>query len=105
MTWTGLVKASVEHPVPPADARLPFPVPMNRRGLASELANAALFLASDEASYITGVALPVDGGRSEEHTSELQSLMSNAYAVFRLKKNRNPLIFELQTSSTQTSEK
>jgi len=62
MTWTGLVKASIEHPVPPADAKPPFGVPMDRWGLASELANAALFLASDEASYITGVALPVDGG-------------------------------------------
>jgi len=62
MTWTGLVKASVEHPVPPPDAKPPFGVPMDRWGLASELANAALFLASDEASYITGVALPVDGG-------------------------------------------
>jgi NAD(P)-dependent dehydrogenase (short-subunit alcohol dehydrogenase family) len=27
-----------------------------------DVANAALFLASDEASFITGVALPVDGG-------------------------------------------
>src|SRR3546814_3826411 len=27
--------------------------------------------------------------RSEEHTSDLQSLMSNSYAVFRLKKNKN----------------
>src|SRR3546814_3262084 len=29
------------------------------------------------------------GGRSEEHTSELQSLMRNSYAVFCLKKNKN----------------
>jgi NAD(P)-dependent dehydrogenase (short-subunit alcohol dehydrogenase family) len=35
---------------------------MNRWGLASELAAAALFLASDESSFVTGVALPVDGG-------------------------------------------
>ena len=37
-------------------------VPMGRVGMATEIANAALFLASDEASYITGAALPVDGG-------------------------------------------
>ena len=31
-------------------------------GTAWDVANAALFLASDEAKYITGVTLPVDGG-------------------------------------------
>jgi NAD(P)-dependent dehydrogenase (short-subunit alcohol dehydrogenase family) len=31
-------------------------------GTAWDVANAALFLASDEANFITGVALPVDGG-------------------------------------------
>jgi NAD(P)-dependent dehydrogenase (short-subunit alcohol dehydrogenase family) len=62
MVWTGLVKASAQHPLPPPDARVPFDVPMNRWGLPAELAAVALFLASDEASYITGVALPVDGG-------------------------------------------
>ncbi|WP_203236282.1 SDR family NAD(P)-dependent oxidoreductase [Methylobacterium crusticola] len=36
--------------------------PMGRMGTAWDIANAALFLASDEAAYITGVALPVDGG-------------------------------------------
>jgi NAD(P)-dependent dehydrogenase (short-subunit alcohol dehydrogenase family) len=38
-------------------------VPLRRRmGTAWDVANAALFLASEEANFITGVALPVDGG-------------------------------------------
>jgi NAD(P)-dependent dehydrogenase (short-subunit alcohol dehydrogenase family) len=36
--------------------------PMGRPARPEEVANAALFLISDEASYITGVSLPVDGG-------------------------------------------
>ena len=39
-------------------------IPMGRVGQPEELANAILFRASDEASYITGASLPVDGGRS-----------------------------------------
>ena len=37
-------------------------LPMGRVGTAQELANAALFLASDAGSYITGTAINVDGG-------------------------------------------
>ncbi len=37
-------------------------VPMKRYGKEGELNAAAIFLASDEASYVTGVNLPVDGG-------------------------------------------
>jgi NAD(P)-dependent dehydrogenase (short-subunit alcohol dehydrogenase family) len=39
-------------------------VPMGRMGTAFDVAAAAVFLASDEAKFITGVALPVDGGQS-----------------------------------------
>ena len=38
--------------------------PMGHMGTAWDVAHAALFLASDEAKYITGVCLPVDGGKS-----------------------------------------
>jgi NAD(P)-dependent dehydrogenase (short-subunit alcohol dehydrogenase family) len=41
------------------DAKVPL---RGRMGTAWDVANAALFLASDEANFITGVALPVDGG-------------------------------------------
>jgi 3-oxoacyl-[acyl-carrier protein] reductase len=36
--------------------------PLGRMGLPSDIANAYLFLASDEASFITGATLRVDGG-------------------------------------------
>ena len=39
-------------------------VPMGRMGTAWDVAAAAVFLASDEARFITGVCLPVDGGQS-----------------------------------------
>ena len=38
--------------------------PLRRVGKPEDIANAVLFLASDEASWITGVILPVDGGNS-----------------------------------------
>jgi NAD(P)-dependent dehydrogenase (short-subunit alcohol dehydrogenase family) len=50
---------SREEVVALRDARVPL---RHRMGTAWDVANAALFLASDEADFITGVALPVDGG-------------------------------------------
>jgi len=63
-TWTGLVAASAGQPEPPTSAKPPYDVPLSRWGRASDIALAALFLASDEAAFVTGVALPVDGGLS-----------------------------------------
>ena len=37
-------------------------IPMGRMGKPEEIASAAVFLASDESSFITGIDLPVDGG-------------------------------------------
>lgn len=41
-------------------------IPMGRGGKPEELAEAIVFLLSDAASYITGVALPVDGGKAAQ---------------------------------------
>ena len=45
-------------------AKMGKEIPMGRVGTAQEFANAACFLASDAASYITGTAINVDGNRS-----------------------------------------
>jgi 3-oxoacyl-[acyl-carrier protein] reductase len=42
----------------------PEDVPMNRMGTQNEVAQAAVFLASDMASYITGQNISVNGGQS-----------------------------------------
>lgn len=39
-------------------------IPMGRLCESEDMANAALYLASDEANFITGIVLPVDGGRT-----------------------------------------
>jgi NAD(P)-dependent dehydrogenase (short-subunit alcohol dehydrogenase family) len=52
--------ASVEEMVAARNAA----IPMGKMGTAWDIANAAVFLASDEAQFITGVCLPVDGGQS-----------------------------------------
>jgi NAD(P)-dependent dehydrogenase (short-subunit alcohol dehydrogenase family) len=40
-------------------------IPMGRFGDPGEVAKAVLFLASDDSSFITGIELPVDGGRAQ----------------------------------------
>ena len=50
---------------PEAIARLVSTVPMGRMGTSQEIARAALFLASDDSSFVTGIELFVDGGRGQ----------------------------------------
>ena len=45
-------------------ARFLATIPLGRLSQPEDIAAAALFLASDEAAFITGIELPVDGGRT-----------------------------------------
>jgi len=49
---------------PGLEAQILESIPRQRLGEAEDVANLAVFLASDESSYITGAAIPVDGGVS-----------------------------------------
>ena len=44
-------------------------VPMGRFGEAEEIASAALYLASDEAAYVTGTSFTVDGGATAAYVT------------------------------------
>jgi len=63
---TGFDKVATGLDVLPekVDARVIAGIPMGRRALPEDVAAAVLFLASDDAEFLTGVALDVDGGRS-----------------------------------------
>jgi 3-oxoacyl-[acyl-carrier protein] reductase len=65
MGETGLLEAFMGVPDTPENrARFVATIPLGRMSRAGDIANAALYLASDEAEFITGVEFPVDGGRT-----------------------------------------
>src|SRR3546814_7171466 len=77
--WWGRGRYRRPGPVPPyrapVEAQRPVTSAARMRRLAEELADERV-----------GFVIPLGVDRSEEHTSELQSLMRNSYAVFFLKK-------------------
>jgi 3-oxoacyl-[acyl-carrier protein] reductase len=60
---TPMLKAFMGEDTPEIRARFLSTIPLGRFSTPTDIANAATFLCSDEASMITGVALEVDGGR------------------------------------------
>jgi 3-oxoacyl-[acyl-carrier protein] reductase len=60
---TPLLKSFMGEDTPEIRAKFLASIPMGRFSTPEDLGNAALFLCSDEASLITGVAMEVDGGR------------------------------------------
>jgi 3-oxoacyl-[acyl-carrier protein] reductase len=65
MGETGLLEAFMGLPDTPENrARFIAGIPLGRLSRPDDVASAALYLASDDAAFITGVELPVDGGRT-----------------------------------------
>ncbi len=65
MGATGLIEQFLgTADTPEARARITAGIPLGRISTPNDVAQAALYLASDAAAFITGVELPVDGGRT-----------------------------------------
>lgn len=65
MGETGLLEAFMGVPDTPENrARFVATIPMGRMSRPEDIARATLYLASDDAEFITGVLMPVDGGRT-----------------------------------------
>lgn len=60
---TPLLKSFMGEDTPEVRARFLATIPLGRFSTPEDMANAALYLCSDEASMVTGVAMEVDGGR------------------------------------------
>ena len=60
---TGMLGDFMGADTPENRAKFQASIPIGRLSTPEDIANAALYLASDEANFITGVALEVDGGR------------------------------------------
>ena len=68
-TRTALTRALFEDPE--REAAFTALHPLGRLGEPEDIANAALFLAGEESAWITGIALPVDGGFAAGHAEDI----------------------------------
>ncbi|HJU21296.1 MAG TPA: glucose 1-dehydrogenase [Casimicrobiaceae bacterium] len=65
MSATGMIELFLGAPDTPENrARITAGIPLGRMSTPEDVAAAALYLASDAARFITGIELPVDGGRT-----------------------------------------
>ena len=65
MGETGLLEAFMGLPDTPENrAKFIATIPLGRLARPADVANACVYLASDEAEFLTGIVLPVDGGRT-----------------------------------------
>ena len=62
LIWTDMTRSMPKDLLQRVEQMLPFLMPMNRWGQPEDIANLALFLASDESSFITGQLIHCDGG-------------------------------------------
>lgn len=62
LVWTDMTKSMPKDLLQRIEQMLPFIMPLNRWGQPEDIANLALFLASDESSFITGQVIHCDGG-------------------------------------------
>jgi len=68
-------------PTPEAMQTVAQGVPLGRLGTKQDVANLAMFLASPEASYITGAVIPVDGGWSANGAAGLARALKAGHAL------------------------
>ena len=62
MIWTDMMKSMPPEVLQQMDAMMPYLVPLNRKGSPLDIANLALFLASEESQFITGQVIFCEGG-------------------------------------------
>lgn len=64
-------------PTPKLNQAVTDSVPLGRQGTVDDIANAAAMLASDQAGYISGAILPVDGGWSQSGATTMMAKLSD----------------------------